>query len=101
VSRDVGLHRPLLSERTRHWNDTVLLQTHSTVSLQTALCREMTDSSLERHCAITHTDTGVEKMVFKVLVFMVLKKNKKSRKVGFFGFMVFLDIVVFLYKLCA
>ena len=33
---------------------------------------------------------GVEKMVFKALVFMVFKKNKKSRKVEFLVFMVFL-----------
>ena len=32
---------------------------------------------------------------------MVFLKTKKSRKVGFFGFLWFLDIVVFLYKLYA
>ena len=36
----------------------------------------------------------MEQMVFKVLVFYGLKKQK-PRKVGFFGFYGFLDIVVF------
>ena len=41
--------------------------------------------------------SGVEKMVFKALVFYGFLKTKKPRKVGFCFcfFMVFLDIVIF------
>ena len=46
--------------------------------------------------------SGVKIWFFKVLVFLCFSKNQKPRKVGFFGFLiVFLDIVVFLYKLRA